>query len=145
MENSFETAVDAIRFITGGKALFTMQSEKTGAHFTFKVSQKDDDGTASPFFVNVLSGTDNTDWQAFTFIGHIKADGQSCLIAGRKGKPDAASFKAFSWAWAHLNRGSIPEGLSIAHEGRCCRCNRVLTHPESISSGIGPECAKKGA
>jgi len=26
---------------------------------------------------------------------------------------------------------------------RCRRCNRVLTHPESIKEGIGPECKQK--
>ena len=33
-------------------------------------------------------------------------------------------------------------GFEIMHEGRCCRCNRTLTHPDSIKTGIGPECAK---
>ena len=32
--------------------------------------------------------------------------------------------------------------LEVWHEGRCGRCNRALTVPESIASGIGPECAK---
>lgn len=29
--------------------------------------------------------------------------------------------------------------------GNCYRCSRVLTTPESIARGIGPECAKKSA
>lgn len=28
--------------------------------------------------------------------------------------------------------------------GNCCRCGRLLTVPESIAAGIGPECASKG-
>ena len=28
-------------------------------------------------------------------------------------------------------------------EGRCIRCNRKLTNPESVKSGIGPECASR--
>lgn len=35
------------------------------------------------------------------------------------------------------------EGYRLMLEGRCCVCNRKLTHPESIESGIGPECARK--
>ena len=40
-------------------------------------------------------------------------------------------------------KARIPEHLEIFHEGRCCACGRKLTTPESILSGIGPECAKK--
>jgi hypothetical protein len=29
----------------------------------------------------------------------------------------------------------------VWHEGRCGRCGRKLTVPESIESGFGPECA----
>jgi len=35
------------------------------------------------------------------------------------------------------------KGCTILREGRCIRCNRKLTHPDSILSGIGPECALK--
>ena len=139
----FETAADALTFIKGGKAVFTLSSEKTDTHFTFKVSQKDTgEGEAvnlTPFFVSVLNGPDN--WENYQYIGYIQADGESCLLAGAKGKPDAPSFRSFSWAWAHLNRGNIPEQLTIQHEGKCCVCSRRLTTPESISSGIGPICA----
>lgn len=34
-------------------------------------------------------------------------------------------------------------GYTILRESRCCRCNRKLTHPESIRLGIGPECASR--
>ena len=30
-------------------------------------------------------------------------------------------------------------------EGKCRKCNRKLTNPDSIDNGIGPECAKKVA
>lgn len=34
-------------------------------------------------------------------------------------------------------------GYKLHLEGRCVRCNRKLTTPESITAGIGPECAKR--
>jgi hypothetical protein len=34
-------------------------------------------------------------------------------------------------------------GCEVYHEGRCGRCNRKLTVPESIETGLGPECASK--
>jgi len=142
----FETAEDALTFIKGGKAVFTITSEKTDKHFTFKVNQKDkgegEEVNLTPFFVSVLNGSDNR--KNYQYIGYIQADGESCLLAGAKGKPDAPSFKAFSWAWAHLNRGAIPQDLTIQHEGKCCRCSKRLTVPSSIASGIGPTCASGG-
>tara|TARA_R110000851_G_scaffold268071_2_gene420720 strand:+ start:43559 stop:44137 length:579 start_codon:yes stop_codon:yes gene_type:complete len=35
------------------------------------------------------------------------------------------------------------EGYTLLLEGKCVRCNRSLTHPESIRLGIGPECRTK--
>jgi hypothetical protein len=34
-------------------------------------------------------------------------------------------------------------GYTIQRSSRCVRCNRELTHPESITLGVGPECAGK--
>lgn len=132
-------ATDAFAFVTGGRAVFTLKSAKTGTHYTYKVSRKDE---TTPFFVGVLSGPDNgSDYQ---YIGFITTD-DLYLRAGRKGKPDAPSFKALAWTLRHLvERDAIPEQLEFWHEGRCCRCARKLTHPHSIETGIGPECAKKG-
>lgn len=39
---------------------------------------------------------------------------------------------------------SVLNKLSYYHEGRCGRCRRKLTVPESIINGIGPVCAAKG-
>jgi hypothetical protein len=51
--------------------------------------------------------------------------------------------RAFDWMWTHLLRDAIPGMLEIWHEGRCGRCSRKLTVPESLKSGFGPECAGK--
>lgn len=144
MHEGFETAQGARDYILGSNATLTLTSAKTGSHFTYKVKQGWDRQAnkrdlTTPYFVYVLSGPDNTD--DYTYIGMIKSDGQSCLLAGQKGRSDAPSFQAFSWMWEHLNRDSIPEQLTIQHAGSCCRCGWQLTDPNSIASGIGPECA----
>lgn len=140
----FTTAQDALTFILAGKARFTLTSGKTGAHFTYKVDAPKDadiEDPATPRFVKVLSGPDNSwngDWLYLGLLGQEKR-----LVAGRKGHPDAPSFKALDWALGHINADTLPEQLTIQHEGQCCRCGRALTHPESIASGIGPDCASK--
>ncbi len=141
----FTKAHDAKRFIFAGNARFTLTSTKTDTSFTFKMNApKDDDGIR---FVKVLNGPDNSwdgDWMHLGFV-KMKEDGTPAtdLIAGKKGRPDAPSFKALSWTLAKLNRDNIPEALEIRHEGKCCKCGRALTVPESVDTGIGPECRKK--
>jgi hypothetical protein len=36
--------------------------------------------------------------------------------------------------------GVLGRLLEVWHEGRCGRCGRALTVPESVERGIGPEC-----
>jgi hypothetical protein len=146
--SGFKTSPDAINFIFAGNATFTISSEKTGAHFTYKVTQKTGkDGDVTPFFVSVLNGPDN--FTNYLYIGFVPAwnSGQFPetsirLVAGHKGHPEAPSFKAFAWVVNQIFNGPIPSDLKIQHEDKCCVCSRPLTHPESVELGIGPDCAK---
>jgi hypothetical protein len=60
---------------------------------------------------------------------------------------DGSDPQKFAWMlWdlgacggARLER--ILPGYRLLVEGTCVRCNRRLTTPESIESGIGPVCA----
>ena len=145
----FENAADALTFITGGNCMVTLTSAASGKHFTFKVSKKKDD-IHSPFFVKVLkdgnNAADEMDFRAWKFVGFMPDDGQLWFKASAKnpGAAHAPSFRAFRFAIDGLKAGTIHKELTIQHEGRCCMCNRVLTHPESIALGIGPECRSKG-
>lgn len=122
-------------FILGGNATVTLESAATGARFTYKVRASDDGGL---HFVSVLTGADNE--SDFAYLGTIRADR---FAHGRKSRLglDAPSARAFAWAWPHIAAGRCPDALTIWHEGRCGRCNRKLTVPESIASGFGPECS----
>ena len=135
----FETATEALDFIFSGKAVVTLTST-SGTHFTFKLSQSDDERV---FFVNHLFGSDNSwdgDW---AFLGIVFDDNHSRLVAGKKGKPNAASFKALAWTLQHLAAGGIPEALTIQHNDACGRCGRELTDPVSVATGLGPICRGK--
>jgi hypothetical protein len=132
------TALAARDFALGGNATLTLVSEKTGSRFTFKVRACEDND--SLFFVSLLNGADNE--SDFAYLGTIR---EGRFSHGKKSSigPDAPSAKAFAWAWPQLAAGSMPAALAVYHEGRCGRCNRKLTVPESIVSGFGPECAGK--
>jgi hypothetical protein len=136
------TAAAALKFMRAGNATVTLRSVATGTRFTYRL-RASEDGRVT--FVALMNGADNE--SNYVYMGFIK----NTMVAGpgiyyhggRKAKVaiDAPSAKAFDWAWRQLNKGNLPaDKLEIFHEGRCGRCGRKLTVPESIVSGFGPEC-----
>lgn len=126
-----------LRFILAGNAYFTLRSRKTSTRYTFRVSESKD---GKAHFVSCLYGTSNTD--DYAYVGLIR-DAEFRLTAKSRFTVESPQAKAFNYLWHHLmNADRLPEQLEFWHEGRCGRCGRVLTVPESIASGIGPECAK---
>jgi hypothetical protein len=53
--------------------------------------------------------------------------------------------KAFAFAMLVIDN-QLPASLypkaKIMHAGKCCKCRRTLTTPQSLMNGIGPECQK---
>lgn len=140
---------DISRFMLGGAATLTIESAKTGTRFTYKVSLPRDketgaiDRLANIRFVSVLTGQSNE--SDYTYLGYIR---DSLYMHGTKKSRisrDAPSAKAFEWFYRMvIMQQTLPDTLKVFHEGKCGRCGRKLTVPESIRSGIGPECIKKG-
>ena len=131
----FKNAQDAQKYIFAGNATITLQANKTGVHFNYKV-RKNDEGNV--FFVQLLNGPDNYSYLACIFANrpyHLHHSAKSCAGV------DAPSFRAMSYALKNLYSDAIPEALEIRHEGACGRCGRPLTVPSSIDRGIGPDCA----
>lgn len=138
------TAEAAERFMTAGAAVFTIRSAKTGVRYTYKVTAVPDQldtRWGKKFFVALLTGPDNTG--DFTYLGLL--EGRNFRLTTKSRMPvTAAPVKAITYAVLQImGLKRIPELLEIWHEGRCGRCNRVLTVPESIALGLGPECAGK--
>ena len=131
-------------FMFAGNATFTFASIKTGSRFTYKIRESD---SANPiFFVSALTSSDNEN--GFSYMGIIKENHNGDLnfffAKPEKAKiaSNAPSAKAFEWAINQILKDRKPPSLEIWHEGRCGRCGRKLTVPESINKGIGPECSK---
>lgn len=143
------------RFLLAGDARFTLVSKATGTRYTYRVRRAEPNGRGEPpYFVSVLTGADNE--SSYSYAGLLLApppneSGQLLFKATAKSKvaEDAPSVRGFKWFLRALFQGTGPEGFfakaEFWHEGRCCRCGRALTVPESIASGIGPECARRGA
>ena len=130
--------IKSATFFEGGKAIFTV-ANPTGKHYTYKITKKE----KTPFFVSLLTGEDNT--SDYTYMGLYRPQDHSLkLTAKSKFNDDTTPVKDIRWAILKVAKGEpIPDGYSIQHEGRCCRCGRLLTTPQSIEDGIGPECSRK--
>ena len=137
-------------------------SRKTGTRFTYRIAKGKKEGKvdpSAPWFVSVLTGSNNE--SDYTFLGSIFATRRVQVGGGNFGPvygniPETAppfvhgksstipktapSAVAFAWAWARITRGEMPATCEVWHEGRCGKCGRKLTTPESIANGIGPVC-----
>lgn len=130
---------DTIRFLLAGNAYVTFESKLTSTRFTYRVVGGDKSEGPS-HFVHVLIGPDD-----YAYLGMIW--NSRTYVHGDKSRipPSATSNVAFTWCWARLSAGKMPTDLEIWHEGRCGKCGRRLTTPESITTGLGPVCARRGA
>lgn len=128
--------------VLAGNATITVQSGKTGAYYTYKVRQHDNDENL--YFIRLLVGENNE--ADYRYVG--------CYYADRKkfhpAKPwkdiviesCPPSIRAINFLLTRMY--NPPEQLIVYHEGKCARCGRKLTTPESIERGLGPECCKLG-
>lgn len=133
------------QIIWAGRSRFTIQNEETNNRFTFQVNapKYDKEGNkispeqADIRFVKVRVGAN------YEFVGILTPDNQFKFSKKSKLMESETSVKAIRWLAGKVD--SLPDKVKFYHEGCCLRCGRALTVPESILSGIGPECAKKVA
>lgn len=126
-------------FIFGGKAYFTIVSKVSGTRYTYRVYKSKD---SNVYFVSVMTGSDNN--TSYSYIGMINRDMQFVLTAKSKYDFSDARVSAFTWFFSQIIHSGTKLGMmEFWHEGRCGCCGRRLTVPESIETGIGPECAKR--
>lgn len=138
----FTSPADIKTYALAGHATLTLASQKTGARYTFKISQAKDHetGKVKPmWFVALLAGPDNeSDYQYMgTLNGEFKLTGKSRFT------DESTPVRAFQYFWRHVSADQMAPDLEVRHEGSCGCCGRKLTVPESIDSGIGPVCAAK--
>ncbi len=136
-QGQLKTAADAKGFMLAGKATFTIRSQATQNRFTFKVKKVQD--ATDLFFVSLMTGSDNE--SHYSYMGVIR-NGRFARTAKSKISESEVSYKAFSWFWQNMLDNQMPTTVECWHEGKCGKCNRKLTVPESIERGIGPECWK---
>lgn len=125
-------AGDRKAFALAGNAIITLQGKT--ARYTYRIRLNKKPGARATHYVSVLRGSDNE--SDYKFIGGITSEGfyssdKSDMTA------DTPCVRAFGWWWSHLDSDAV----EVYHAGKCGRCGRLLTTPESIRTGLGPVCA----
>jgi hypothetical protein len=142
-------------FILAGNAVFTISNGKPAPDardYTYKVTKKELDSwdgrnpttKKSVYFVALLTGSDNE--HDYKYLGVLDPDnGRVRPTAKSVFLPTSGPYIAIAWALSFIWAGkALPGGARLQHVGRCGKCNRALTVPESIDSGLGPECSGLG-
>lgn len=140
MTGRLKTAKDAMTYMLAGNAYITLRSAKTSTRYTYRITRaKNALDETGVHFVKVLTGPENEN--NYSYFGYIK--NKEYYPGGSKAKigNDAPSVVAFKWAFDKLMQDAELSHLEVWHDGRCGRCGRKLTVPESVERGIGPECA----
>lgn len=127
--------------------IITFQSAKTGERRTFRVKPMDKAAVAENgvqdqrFFVSFLSGPENT--RDYTYLGQI-LNGKFTLTQKSRAtgiNEQTPSFVIFKAAFETLMTMTVmPKMLQVTHSGRCGKCRKALTVPQSVNDGFGPEC-----
>lgn len=139
------SCAQAEKFMLAGNATITVVSNRTQKRLTFKVTKPQDFNENRPiWFVSVLKGQNNEG--DFGYMGQIMQRGADYWYSrGRKcWREFFKASDAFAWVWETVTiNPTRMDTFEVWHEGKCGRCGRKLTIPESIESGFGPECIGK--
>lgn len=116
---------------------YTLTNPITGQHRTFKIRTVQNGNLKGRRVISLLTGPDNTsDYEGFAFL----SDDSEAFSVWRRFQGTAYEL----YAKTLLNHLTGRDNRCVVQESRrCFKCGRLLTHPDSISLGIGPECASK--
>jgi hypothetical protein len=126
-----------------GRAVLTFLNRASGTHMTVKVKQlkdREDRTKKLPIFYVYVSLLDDGETGKRFAATYFQTTMTYKL--GRDIRPTDTLAKVMVYLDRFLKNPNLltEKGVSLLHEGMCCRCGRPLTHPESIEIGFGPEC-----
>ena len=130
-----------------------------GQHRTFSIKTQAKDAKFAPGqrVLALLSGPDNDrDYQGFAFVDDV----YGVQVWRSKTATPPSIYQWYAELFGQVFKAASEQGrdltdpeLTFDYKGRtykvmvskrCCVCNRTLTTPDSIRSGIGPICAAGG-
>lgn len=120
---------DIKSLMLAGNSTVTLCSKEGSKHFTYNIKQCD--SNPDLYFVRLLRGPDNT--TDYTYIGCYYSDSnyfhtaKDYIHLPKRNRPVSIQFIT-----AYLTDNDYRKHVDVYHEGKCCRCGRKLTTPQSI-------------
>jgi hypothetical protein len=108
-----------------------------GGHRTLRITTIDDNGTKQ--WLAYLSGADNVgDYKSVGFV-----NGNEVSLFNKYAGQYADIIAAARFLVRNVDKLDECGRQYAINSGKCYRCNRLLTTPESVARGLGPICASK--
>ena len=131
--NKINDIDDINTFIHAGNSRFTVNNTETNNRYTFNIKQSDDKNV---WFIRLLTSPNR-----YTYIGIINRSMEALVTKTSKFSQDSTPIQVMNWLLKHCrSQIPLPPQVNFYHEGKCGKCGRSLTTPESIESGYGPVC-----
>lgn len=146
MKNLITGNKEIFQYVFGGNSTFTLRNTETGNRYTYKIKKSPyhyEEHHDIPFFVKVLTNPDKYSFMGTIFFTDTGKFVYKHSFTKSSVPQNSQCVRTFVWFLDVLKKNCIPQQVEFWHCGKCCRCGRKLTVPESIVSGIGPECMKK--
>lgn len=126
------------KYLLAGKCIFTLNSTKINKRYTYLLQK--DKRNEDRYFAKVLIGDDNEN--DYRFIGYFYKDTLSLRTSTAAHLPHTAPQFVMLQYFLRIVAQEIPwpNTCEFYPSLRCARCGRLLTTPESIEQGLGPEC-----
>jgi hypothetical protein len=137
------TPYEIAKFISAGNAEFVIEDTRTGRHSEYKVTKHKyfDDGNRK--WNVLLLCRDSSGDSGYAYLGYIEKGMFHHHALYSVYDEESDQFTSFDSCFLRVGRGrELPDFISFYHLGRCGRCGRKLTDPESINRGLGPKCAE---
>ena len=120
-------------FFLAGRALFTLRSKETDNRFTYKIRRNRKERDL--FFIMIRVGHEYRCIATYKELHGLR-------IVQKNQTPEVeVGTRAIIYTMSKVLRNNPDPRVEVWHEGRCGKCGRVLTVPESLSDGLGPECS----
>ena len=127
---------DIILFMFGGNAIFTIVKDNT--HYSYKIYRKKTTDGSKIYHLYLRKANKGT------YCGYFKIT-DNRLHFKRSDKYDVPA-NCDDLIVLHdviKGRKNLPDNIKVYHSGRCGCCGRILTDPQAMARGFGPECWKK--
>jgi len=127
------------QIVLAGRSALTLFNPSTGQYVKIKVQRgKDQYGEPNNFYFLRMALLDDGE-KGYHYVGAYRSD-TNVFIPSKKKDTTTRELKIANFLLQAIHNPQSISTLEIQHAGECCRCGRTLTHPESIQTGLGPEC-----